>query len=78
MRAGSGLGFGELYLLSLLTISGPGGACRLCLKSKARRLCVPHFPRFVLLVSSTDTLLVVSILDICGRFSGLEEVKLVR
>ena len=39
-------------------------ACGLCPKSRAWREHAPRFPRFILLVSFSDTLLVVSILDI--------------
>ena len=43
---------------------GCGGACGLCPEPGARRLCAPHLSRFILLVSFSDTLLVVSILGI--------------
>ena len=42
---------------------GGGGACGLCPKSKARGVLAHRLPRFILLVSFSDTLLVVSILD---------------
>ena len=35
-----------------------------CVQSRGLGACVPHLPGFILLVSSSDTLLVVSILDI--------------
>ena len=41
-----------------------GGSCELCLKSRTRRTCPPHLLRFILLVSFSDTLHVVSILGI--------------
>ena len=41
---------------------GGWGACGLCPKSRARR--ASHLPRFILLGSFSDNLLVVSILDI--------------
>ena len=40
------------------------GPCRLCLKLKARRPGAPHLLGFILLTSFTDTLLVVSGLNI--------------
>ena len=40
-----------------------GGACGLCSRSRARREHAPRFPRFILIGSFSDTLLVVSILD---------------
>ena len=40
------------------------GACGLCQKLRARRVGAPRLPKFILLVSLSDTLLVVSILDI--------------
>ena len=42
---------------------GGGGACGLCSRSRARREHAPRFPRFILIGSFSDTLLVVSILD---------------
>ena len=39
-------------------------AWRLCPKLRARCGCTPRLPRFILLVSFSETLLVVSILDI--------------
>ena len=43
--------------------AGCGGACGLRPESRARYARVPRLPRFVLLVSFSGTLLVVSILD---------------
>ena len=40
------------------------GAYGLCQKLRARRVGAPRLPKFILLVSLSDTLLVVSILDI--------------
>ena len=49
--------------LSRLWGTGGGVACGLCPKSKARGVLAHRLPRFILLVSFSDTLLVVSILD---------------
>ena len=39
------------------------GACGLCPMSRARCMCAPRLPRFILQVNFSDTLLMVSILD---------------
>lgn len=44
------------------------------LKLKAHRACAPHIAWFILLVSFTETLLVVPV-SICDRFVGLEGVN---
>ena len=55
---------------------GCGGAYGLCPKSRAHRVRVlSRLPRFILLGSFSDTLLVVSILDICSHFWSPEGVK---
>ena len=56
---------GLIILISILVwpFRGCGaGACELCPRSRARRMYVCCLPRFVLLGSFSDTLLVVSIL----------------
>ena len=40
------------------------GASGLCAGSRARCTCPPRLPRFILLINFSDTLLVVSILDL--------------
>ena len=45
-------------------VVGGGGGFWLCPKLRARRAHAPRLPKFILLVSFSDTLLVVSILDI--------------
>ena len=55
-----------------------GGGCGLCPGSRARRsrsARAPRLPWFILLGSFSDTLLVVSILDICSHFWSPEGVK---
>ena len=58
--------FGVIRRLALCGLWGP---CGLCIRSRARR--EPRLPRLILMVSFSDTLLVVSILDmsaICDSF----------
>ena len=52
-------GFGVIRLLALSRLWRP---CGLCIRSRARR--APLLPRLILMVGFSDTLLVVSILDI--------------
>ena len=61
--------------MGLLTWGWPfpdcGVACGLCPKSRAWRTRTPHLPRFILLVSFSDTLLLVSIVNIFVVLKGL-------
>ena len=52
------------FLAWVWPFQGCWGAYGLCPRSRARRPCAPRLPRFILLGSFSDTLLVVSILDI--------------
>ena len=68
---GSRRGYGS-FLAWGWPFSGRAGACGMYPKSRGRRA---RLPRFIILVSFSDTLLVVSILDICGRFCSPEGIK---
>ena len=72
--------FSTVLLVSFLPpwpFQGCGGACGLCPKSRARRMCALRLLRFILLGSFNDTLLVVSILDIVAGFEVLKGLLIV-
>ena len=64
-----GLGDGSFLGVCVCVGGGGGGgegwigACGLCPMSRARCMCAPRLPRFILQVNFSDTLLMVSILD---------------
>ena len=64
-----GLGDGSFLGVCVCVGGGGGGregwigACGLCPRSRARCMCAPRLRRFILQVNFSDTLLMVSILD---------------
>ena len=54
-----------------------GGGLAGCVQSREFGACAPRLPRFILLVNFSDTLLVVSILEILDSPEGIKYLKFI-